>query len=56
VGHKTPFIRAWAITAFVGLAGVEPKFEKEASLLVARGRADPAKSVQARMRHLSPNK
>lgn len=53
VDHKTPFIRAWAITAFVGLAGVAPEFEKEASLMLERGRADPAGSVQARMRHIA---
>ncbi len=47
-----PFVRAWAVTAFHGLGKRHAAFRAEARRLVAAARKDPAKSVQARLRHL----
>src|SRR6187549_2702021 len=47
-----PFVRAWGISAFHALGQHHPSHRAEARRWVARGRSDPAKSVQARMRRL----
>lgn len=47
-----PFVRAWGITAFHALGRHSPRHRVEARRWVARGRSDPTKSVQARMRQL----
>lgn len=50
--HKTPFLRAWAITAFVALGRRHKKFATEARRRLAVARKDPTASVKARLRHL----
>ena len=51
-GHKTPFVRAWAVTAFHALGQRHAAFRAQAKRLLVKARTDPAKSVQARLRHL----
>ncbi|HXS29369.1 MAG TPA: hypothetical protein VN755_00925 [Steroidobacteraceae bacterium] len=48
-----PFVRAWGISAFHALGRHYPRHRAEARRWLARGRRDPAKSVQARMRRLA---
>jgi hypothetical protein len=47
-----PFVRAWGISAFHRLGGRHAAHRAEARRWLARGRKDPAKSVQARMRRV----
>lgn len=47
-----PFVRAWGISAFHALGRHDPRYRAEARRWLARGRVDPTKSVQARMRQL----
>ena len=47
-----PFVRAWGISAFHALGRQQVSYRPEARRWLARGRKDPAKSVQARMRRL----
>jgi hypothetical protein len=47
-----PFVRAWGVTAFHALGQTFPALRAEAGRRVVRARRDPAKSVQARLRHL----
>ena len=47
-----PFVRAWGISAFHALGQRHPGYRAEARRWLARGRRDPAKSVQARLRQL----
>jgi hypothetical protein len=47
-----PFVRAWGISAFQALGRRHPEHRAEARRWLARGRRDPAKSVQARLRRL----
>jgi hypothetical protein len=51
-GDAKPFVRAWAITAWHELGRGHPAHRAEARRWLARGRRDPAKSVQARMRRV----
>jgi len=48
-----PFVRAWGISAFHQLGRRQAAHRAEARRWRARGRQDPAKSVQARMRRLA---
>lgn len=48
-----PFVRAWALTAFHVLGQSHPAYRAEARRRLAKGRKDPAKSVQARLRQLA---
>jgi len=47
-----PFVRAWGISAFHFLGRRHAAHRAEARRWLARGRRDPAKSVQARLRQL----
>jgi hypothetical protein len=47
-----PFVRAWAFTAFHALGGAHPAHRAAARRWLVKARQDPAKSVQARLRHL----
>jgi len=47
------FVRAWAVTAFHALGKRHRAYGAEAKRWVAKARKDPAKSVQARLRHLT---
>ena len=49
-----PFVRAWGVTAFQVLGQKHPAYRVEAGRRLAKARRDPAKSVQARLRHLAP--
>jgi len=49
---QKPFVRAWGISAFHALGRHDSSHRAEARRWVARGRSDPTKSVQARMRQL----
>jgi len=51
-GDRQPTVRAWSVCAFHRLARRHPEFRTEARGLVAAARRDPAKCVQARLRHL----
>jgi len=53
VADAKPTVRAWSINAFHQLARQHPDFRAEARRLVAAARRDPAKCVQARLRHLA---
>lgn len=53
VNYPKPTVRAWAVNAFHELARRHPAFRPEARRLVAAARRDPAKCVQARLRHLN---
>ena len=46
------FVRAWGVTAFHVLAARHAVHRAEARRLLAAARKDPAKSVQARLRHI----
>lgn len=46
------FVRAWGVTAFHAFAARHTAHRAEARRLLAAARKDPAKSVQARLRHL----
>ena len=48
-----PTVRAWSVNAFHLLASRHAGFRVEARRLVAAARRDPAKCVQARLRHLA---
>jgi len=48
-----PTVRAWSINALHQLARRHEDFRVEARRWVAKGRRDPAKCVQARLRHLN---
>lgn len=48
-----PFVRAWGVTAFQALGKRHREFLPEAKRWLAKARKDPAKSVQARARHLA---
>lgn len=48
-----PTVRAWSVNALHELARRHGAFRGEARRLVAEARKDPAKCVQARLRHLS---
>jgi len=47
-----PTVRAWSVNAFHQLARRHQDFQMEARRMVAVARRDPAKCVQARLRHL----
>ena len=47
------FVRAWGVTAFHSLGKRHRAYRAEAKRSVAKARKDPAKSVQARLRHLT---
>lgn len=47
-----PFVRAWGITAFQALGSRHSAYRAEARRWLAKGRRDPSKSVQARLRQL----
>jgi hypothetical protein len=51
-GDAQPTVRAWSVCAFHRLARRHPEFRAEARRLVTAARRDPAKCVQARLRHL----
>jgi len=51
-GDAKPFVRAWGVTAFQVLGRTHPAHRVEARRWLAKARQDPAKSVQARLRHL----
>jgi hypothetical protein len=51
--HPRPTVRAWAVTSFHELGRRNPVFRAEARRLVAAARRDPAKCMQARLRHLA---
>lgn len=53
-GDPKPFVRAWGVTAFQELGRRHAVYRPEARRWLARARKDPAKSVQARLRHLPP--
>ncbi len=51
-----PTTRAWSVNAFHELARRRPAFRAEARQMVAAARRDPAKCMQARLRHLADRK
>lgn len=51
--HKRPFVRAWAISAFCGLASEHSDLLDEANEYLGQGGNDPAASVRARMRNIT---
>jgi hypothetical protein len=55
-GDKKPFVRAWGVTAWHILGRAHPAHRAEARRWMAKARRDPAKSVQARLRHLSASR
>lgn len=50
--HPKPTVRAWAVTAFHELGRRDAQFRAEARRHVAAAGRDPAKCMQARLRHL----
>lgn len=54
--HARPFVRAWALDAFVRLATPHPGLEKQIARLLKQGHADVAASVRARARRLSQDR
>ncbi len=52
--HKRPFIRAWSMNAFHILADQHKKFSRQAKAALAEAEKDPAASVRARARNVSP--
>ena len=53
-GDAKPFVRAWGVTAWQILGRTHPAHRAEAKRWLAKARRDPAKSVQARLKHLRP--
>ena len=47
------FVRAWAVTAFHALGKRHRAYGAEAKRCLTKARKDPAKSMQARLRHLT---
>lgn len=52
-GDAKPTVRAWAINSLHELARRHAQFRPEARKAIAVARRDPAKCVQARLRHLA---
>ena len=51
--HDRPFLRAWALDAFMRLFGANAEYKTQIALLMDHAREDPAASVRARARKLS---